>query len=90
MEDNQVNPLLNEQGRKILKGFIEEAVMIKREIRTRNESYRDIAKEAKDKLGIKPKIFSKLVKAEIVGDLEHEKREFDEVEGLYEVIHPQV
>ena len=71
-----------------MKGFIEEAVRSKQRIKMEQEAMKDIRNEAKDKLGVTPKLFNKLVKAVHKQDLGKEKQEFEEFEAVLELIYP--
>lgn len=79
----------SEADRKMLKGFIEEAVLHKRTQAAASADIKDIRTEAKDKLGIPPKIFGRLVRAAYKDAFTEERREYEEFEGLVEVLYPQ-
>lgn len=80
--------LKTETDRNRLKGFIEEAVMCKREIDKQNEAIKDIKTEAKEGMNVPPKLFGRLVKA-IHKDTGHkERQEFDDFESIMEALYP--
>lgn len=79
----------SEADKKMLKGFIEEAILHKRTQADAASDIKDIRTEAKEKLGVPPKIFNRLVRAAYKDAFVEERREYEEFEGLVEAIFPQ-
>jgi hypothetical protein len=69
-----------------LRGFLEEAVLCKRNLATENEAIKDIRTEAIDTMGISGKLFNKLVKTMYKDDFENERTEYENFESAMEAI----
>lgn len=83
LEQIQNNPVTRKQ----LEGFIEEVVLLKREIKSRQEGLKDIRNEAKDSLGVPPRTLMKLVKENMdPGTIEAEVHELEQVQEIAEAI----
>lgn len=80
--------LKTEQEKKMLKGFIDEAVAAKIRIKMENEAIRDIKTEAKEKLGVAGNIFNKTVNAIFKDSITKEKQDYDEFETIVETLYP--
>lgn len=77
----------NPATRKQLEGFIAEIVLCKNKIKSESEAVGDIRKEAKDSLGIPPKILMKLVRESMsAGSIEAELQDLETVKAISEVI----
>lgn len=80
----------NEVAKKKLLGFISEACMVRRKIKSEQEALRDIRSEARDNLGIPPKFFNKLVMVELSGDgtdgIAQEVSDLEKLECLHEML----
>lgn len=89
-EFNLDSILNNPVDSKTLKGFIDEAVLLKEQQKSASESIADIRAEAKDKLGIPPKEFNSFVKARVKNsvrdDLEKAEQSSYVLEKLYGVV----
>lgn len=79
--------LTSETDRRKLKGFIDEAVRHKETIKAKNEDIKMIREDAKESLGVKPKIFNRLVKAIMTDTAQEEAQDFDEFETIYETLY---
>ncbi len=71
-----------------LKAMIDEAVMCKKRAKLETDAVSDYRKEAKDALGIPPKIFNRVVKAVFKDEITTEKNDFDDVETILETLYP--
>jgi len=56
------NVLNDDDLKKQLEGFLEEAILVQQEISKQKEMVKDIKNEAKDSMGIAPKMLMKLVR----------------------------
>lgn len=74
--------------RQMLKGFIDEAVIIRQKQKELSEALKDIKNEAKDKLNIKPKTFGSVVKVVYNQTMKDVQDEFSEVETVIGTIYP--
>lgn len=86
--DVSIETILNNPvDKKTLEGFIKETILCKHKISSEQEAIKDIRNEAKDKLGIKPKLFNKMIKAVMNGDIEKEKLELEEIEAIIDALN---
>jgi hypothetical protein len=77
----------NETAKKRLLGFIAEAILAKRKIKTEQETLKDIRNEAKDSIGIPPKVFNKLLRLQLEGaSLDQEMEELEKIGCLNEML----
>jgi uncharacterized protein (UPF0335 family) len=77
----------NETAKKRLLGFIEEAILANRKIKTEQETLKDIRNEAKDSIGIPPKVFNKLLRLQLEGaSLDQEMEELEKIGCLNEML----
>ena len=77
----------NETAKKRLLGFIGEAILAKRKIKTEQETLKDIRNEAKDSIGIPPKVFNKLLRLQLEGaSLDQEMEELEKIGCLNEML----
>ena len=88
-ETFDLNTIVNDDTKsKMLRGFIKEVMECQIKVNQENEAIKDIRTEAKDKLGLPPKLLNKLVKA-VQQDEEaiNEEREMlDDLEALVKVV----
>lgn len=89
MAEVETISLHSEADRTKLKGFIDEAVLCKQRIKMENESIKDIRDEARDNLGIPPKIFNRLIKAAFKDAFAEERQDFEEFESIVELLYPE-
>ena len=71
----------NEVAKKRLLGFIEEAALCRRKIKTENEALKDIRNEARDSINIPPKVFNKLLRLQMENENTIEK-EMEDLEKI--------
>lgn len=69
--------LKNPVDSRMLKGFIDEAIISKTKIQLENSALADIRTEAKDKLGIPPGTFNHLVNTKFKESLAQERTKFE-------------
>jgi uncharacterized protein (UPF0335 family) len=84
--DFETISLHSDDDRKKLRGFIDECVLVKQKIKMEQETLKDIRSEAKDNLGIPPKIFNKLVKVAFNDSFQTEKQEYEEFEAIVDLL----
>jgi hypothetical protein len=84
----QTVSLKTDQDKKMMKGFIDEAVNAKIRAKMEAEAIRDIRNEAKEKLGISTKVFNKIVGAVFKDSITKEKQDYDEFETVVETLYP--
>ena len=77
--------LNNPVSKRSLEGFIEEIVISKTKMKQEKEALRDIVNEAKDSLGIPPKILNGLVAERMnPGSIEERQNDLEEICGFAE------
>jgi len=83
LDQIQNNPATKSQ----LKGFIEEVVLVQRQMKTAKESLKDIVDQAKESLGMPPKVLMKLAKENMdPGVIEAEVHELEEIQAVAEAM----
>jgi uncharacterized protein (UPF0335 family) len=81
------NVLNDENLLKQLEGFIEEVVISQQKVSQEKEALKDIKNEAKDSMGIPPKMLMKLVRLKSgESSLEGAEKELEELRQLLEAI----
>lgn len=77
----------NTAMKKQLEGYIEEIVLHKNKMKDASLGIKDIRGEAKDSLGIPPKILNKLVKEKMdSGSIEAEMQDLETVQAITQVM----
>ncbi len=72
---------------KQLEGFIEEVIIVQEKINQEKESLKDIKNEAKDSMGLSPKILLKLVRLKTgQSSIEGAEKELEELRQLVEAL----
>lgn len=83
LQQIQTNPVTRKQ----LEGFIEEVVLLQQKIKSDKEGIKDIVTEAKDQLGVPPRVLMKLVRENMQpGSIEAEVHELEEVQLLADTL----
>lgn len=81
------NVLNDENLKKQLEGFIEEVILCKQKLEQEKEAMKDIKNEAKDSMGIHPKVLLKLVKLKSgEATLEGAEKELEDLRALLEAL----
>jgi hypothetical protein len=82
MDVQQLSP----EEQKQLKKIIDEGVMIKQEVKDRQDSLKDLVKEFADKTGMKAKEINKAIAAKFKDNLQDMKEETQKVEDILEMV----
>jgi hypothetical protein len=82
MDVQQLSPEEQQQ----LKKIIDEGVMIKQEVKDRQESLKDLVKDFADKTGMKAKEINKAIAAKFKDNLQDMKEETQKVEDILEMV----
>ena len=82
MDVQQLSP----EEQKQLKKIIDEGVMIKQEVKDRQDSLKDLVKDFADKTGMKAKEINKAIAAKFKDNLQDMKEETQKVEDILEMV----
>jgi hypothetical protein len=82
MDVQQLSP----EEQKQLKKIIDEGVMIKQEVKDRQDSLKDLVKDFADKTGMKTKEINKAIAAKFKDNLQDMKEETQKVEDILEMV----
>ena len=83
-----IDKVLNDDNlKKQLEGFIEEAILVQTEIATQKDSLKNIRDEAKDSIGITPRMLMKLVRLKTgQSSLEGAEKELEDLRLLLDAL----
>lgn len=86
-EYRDIESILNNSSDKAkLKNSIDEAILIKKAIKTKNEDFKVIADDAAEKVGIDPKLFKQLVSLYLKNNFAEKQAELSALESAIEML----